>query len=38
MLEVKLGSHAITVPYTLRLYGITPETFDELVDEDTKAQ
>jgi Uma2 family endonuclease len=38
MVEVKLGLHTVDVPYTLRLYGITDELFDELVDEDTKAE
>jgi Uma2 family endonuclease len=29
---------AVDRPYTLRFYGITEEVFDELVDEDTKAE
>jgi Uma2 family endonuclease len=38
MVELKLGLHTVDVPYTLRLYGITDEMFDEMVDEDTKAE
>src|SRR5438477_12408166 len=29
---------AMDLPYTLRLYGVTDEMFDELVDEDTRAE
>jgi len=38
MIEVKHGLKTVDVPYTIRLYGITEEMFDELVDEDTKAE
>lgn len=38
MVEVKLGLRTVDVPYTIRLYGITDEMFDEMVDEDTKAE
>src|SRR4051794_2546143 len=38
MAEVKLGLHTVDVPYTLRLYDVTERMFDELVDEDTKAE
>ncbi len=38
MAEVKLGLHMVDVPYTLKLYGVTDEMFDEMVDEDTKAE
>jgi Uma2 family endonuclease len=40
MVEIKVGRPLRTVdlPYTLRLYGVTEEMFDELVDEDTKAE
>jgi Uma2 family endonuclease len=38
MVELKLGLRTVDVPYTLRLYGITDEMFDEMVDEDTKAE
>ena len=38
MVELKLGLHTVDVPYTIRLYGITDEMFDEMVDEDTKAE
>src|SRR6266702_2982693 len=29
---------AMDLPYTLRLYGVTDAMFDELVDEDTRAE
>src|SRR5258707_7463184 len=29
---------AMDLPYTLRLYGVTDQMFDELVDEDTRAE
>jgi Uma2 family endonuclease len=29
---------SVDLPYTLRLYGVTEEQFDELVDEDTRAE
>ncbi len=29
---------SVDLPYTLRLYGVTDEMFDEMVDEDTKAE
>jgi Uma2 family endonuclease len=38
MVEVKFGLRTVDVPYTIRLYGVTDEMFDELVDEDTKAE
>jgi Uma2 family endonuclease len=38
MAELKLGAHTVDVPYTLRLYGVTDAMFDELVDEDTRAE
>jgi Uma2 family endonuclease len=38
MVEVKLGLRTIDLPYTIRLYGVTDEMFDEMVDEDTKAE
>jgi Uma2 family endonuclease len=38
MAELKLGLHTVDVPYTLRLYDVTDEMFDEYVDEDTKAE
>lgn len=38
MVEVKFGLRTVEVPYTIRLYGITDEMFDEMVDEDTKAE
>jgi Uma2 family endonuclease len=38
MVEVKFGLRTVDVPYTIRLYGVTDEMFDEMVDEDTKAE
>lgn len=38
MVEVKFGLRAVDLPYTLRLFGVTDEMFDEMVDEDTKAE
>jgi Uma2 family endonuclease len=38
MVELKFGLRTVDVPYTIRLYGITDGMFDELVDEDTKAE
>lgn len=32
------GFKSIDLPYTLRVYGVTDEMFDEMVDEDTKAE
>ena len=38
MVELKLGPRTVDLPYTLRLYGVTAEVFEEMVDEDTKAE
>jgi Uma2 family endonuclease len=38
MVELKFGLRTVDLPYTVRLYGVTDEMFDELVDEDTKAE
>jgi Uma2 family endonuclease len=38
MVELKLGLRTVDLPYTLRLYGVTEEKFDELVTEDMKAE
>ena len=38
MIEVKKGLETIDLPYTIRLYGVTEDMFDELADEDTKAE
>jgi len=38
MAEVKLGYRTIDLPYTLRVEEVTEDLFDELVDEDTKAE
>jgi len=38
MVEVKIGFKTLDHPYTIRLYGVTEEVFDDLVDEDTKAE
>src|SRR5918992_803532 len=38
MIQVKRGIETVNLPYTIRLYGVTEEIFDELVDEDTQAE
>src|SRR5262245_12437105 len=38
MVERKLRHRTVDLPYTIRVYGVTEEMFDELVDEDTKAE
>ena len=38
MVELRFGLCTVDVPYTIRLYGVTDEMFDEMVDEDTKAE
>jgi Uma2 family endonuclease len=38
MIEVKCGVRSIDLPYMVQVYGVTEEMFDELVDEDTKAE
>src|SRR6266545_2805862 len=38
MVEIKLRHKTVDLPYTIRLHGVTEEMFDELVDEDTKAE
>ncbi|HEY1861900.1 MAG TPA: Uma2 family endonuclease [Gemmataceae bacterium] len=43
MLELNLGPpigdiRSMNLPYTLHIHGVTEEMFDELVDEDTKAE
>lgn len=38
MVEVKFGLRTVDLPYTIRLYGVSDEMFDEMVDEDTKAE
>ena len=38
MIEVKRDTETVNLPYTIRLYGVTEEMFDELADEDTRAE
>jgi Uma2 family endonuclease len=38
MIEVTCGVKTIDLPFMLQVYGVTEEMFDELVDEDTKAE
>ena len=38
MIEVKCDSRSIDLPYMIQVYDVTEEMFDELVDEDTKAE
>jgi Uma2 family endonuclease len=38
MVELKIGPRAVDLPFTVRLPDVTEEQFDELVDEDTRAE
>ena len=38
MVEVTIASRSLDLPYTIRVYDVTEAMFDELVDEDTKAE
>jgi Uma2 family endonuclease len=38
MVEVKLGPKTVDVPYTVRIPDVSEDEFDELVDEDTRAE
>jgi Uma2 family endonuclease len=38
MVEVTIASKTLDLPYTVRVYDVTEAMFDELVDEDTKAE
>lgn len=38
MVDLKFGLRSVDLPYTIRLYGVSEEQFDDLVDEDTKAE
>ncbi len=38
MVEVKLGRRKLDLPYTVRIPGVSEALFDELVDEDTRAE
>jgi Uma2 family endonuclease len=38
MVTITFGVKTADLPYTIRLYGVTEELFDDLVDEDTKAE
>jgi Uma2 family endonuclease len=38
MIEVKSDLKTLDLPYMIQFYGVTEEMFDELVDEDTKAE
>jgi Uma2 family endonuclease len=38
MVELKIGPRTVDLPFTVRLPGVTEEMFDELVDEDTRAE
>jgi Uma2 family endonuclease len=38
VVEVRFGYKTVDLPYTLRVHGVTEEMFEELVDEDTKAE
>jgi Uma2 family endonuclease len=38
MVELKIGLRSVDLPYAVRVYGVTEAMFDELADEDTKAE
>ncbi len=38
MVELKLGLRTVDLPYEVRFFGVTEEMFDDLVDEDMKAE
>jgi Uma2 family endonuclease len=38
MIEVNFGVRSVDLPYTIHVPGVTEEMFDELVDEDTRAE
>jgi Uma2 family endonuclease len=38
MVEVKIGPTTVDRPYTVHIHGVTEPMFDELVDEDTRAE
>lgn len=38
MIVVKQGIKTVDLPYTIRLYGVSEDQFDEMVDEDTRAE
>jgi Uma2 family endonuclease len=38
VVELKLGLKTVDLPYAVRIYGVAEEQFDELVDEDTRAE
>jgi Uma2 family endonuclease len=38
VVEVQLGYKTVDLPYTVRIHGVTEQEFEELADEDTKAE
>jgi Uma2 family endonuclease len=38
MVELKIGPRTVDLPFTVRVPDVTEEQFDELVDEDTRAE
>ena len=38
MVELKLRMKTVDLPYAVRIFNVTEEMFDEMVDEDTKAE
>jgi Uma2 family endonuclease len=38
LVEVQLGYKTVDLPYTVRIHGVTEQEFEELADEDTKAE
>lgn len=38
MVEVKIGPRTVELPYVVRVYDVTETLFDDLADEETKAE
>ncbi len=38
MIEVKLGLKTVDLPYQVRVYDVTEDMFDEMVEPDTRAE
>src|SRR5262245_54529396 len=38
MVKLTLGKRKVPLPFTARIYDVTPERFEELADEETKAE
>src|SRR5947208_604526 len=38
MVDLKLGIRTVDLPFSIRIFDVTEAMFDEMVDEDTKAE